>query len=82
MVTIQISDTGNGIPEEYLSRIFDPFFSTKLSEGTGLGLSISQQIVSAHKGKIEIKSQLGKGTDCIIKLPIDSSSQHPPERNQ
>ena len=82
MVTIQISDTGNGIPEEYLSRIFDPFFSTKLSKGTGLGLSISQQIVSAHKGKIEIKSQLGKGTDCIIKLPVDSSSQHPPERTQ
>ena len=82
MVTIQISDTGSGIPEEYLSRVFDPFFSTKLRKGTGLGLTICQQIISAHKGKIEIKSQLGKGTECIIKLPVDSTNYHQPKRNQ
>jgi len=82
MVTIQISDTGSGMPEEHLSRVFDPFFSTKLRKGTGLGLTICQQIISAHKGKIDIKSQLGKGTDCIIKLPVDSTNHLQPERNQ
>ncbi len=82
MVTVQISDTGSGIPEEHLSRVFDPFFSTKLRKGTGLGLTICHQIINAHKGRIDIKSQLGKGTDCIIKLPVDSTNQHQPERNQ
>lgn len=82
MVTVQISDTGKGIPEEYLSRVFDPFFSTKLLRGTGLGLTICQQIISAHKGEIEIKSQMDKGTDCIIKLPVDSTTHHQPERYQ
>lgn len=72
MVEIRISDTGVGIPKEHLSKIFDPFFTTrKVGKGTGLGLSISYKIVDAHNGKIEVESEVGKGSTFIIKLPIE-----------
>lgn len=68
-VVTEIEDTGSGISEENLKRIFDPFFTTKgPGKGTGLGLSISRNIVDLHKGLIEIKSQVGKGTKIIITL--------------
>ena len=70
-VKIEFTDTGCGIPEENLSRIFEPFFTTKIEKGTGLGLSISYQIVHDHKGKIEVKSQVGQGTTFIITLPAE-----------
>ena len=66
---ISISDTGMGIPEENLDKIFDPFFTTKKG-GTGLGLSICYGIVMAHKGEIEIKSNVNHGTNVFIKLPL------------
>jgi len=70
-VVVEIEDTGAGISEENLKRIFDPFFTTKgQGKGTGLGLSISRNIIIMHKGLIEVKSQVGKGTRVIITLGI------------
>lgn len=68
VVVIEFEDTGEGIPEEKLEKIFDPFFSTK-EQGIGLGLSICHGIIEAHQGSIEAQSKLGKGTTFIIKLP-------------
>ncbi len=64
-----LKDSGEGIPEENLSRIFDPFYTTK-SEGTGLGLAISYGIIENHGGKIEVKSNVGKGTIFTVMLPV------------
>jgi signal transduction histidine kinase len=70
-VEIAISDTGCGIAPEHLENIFDPFFTTKpVGEGTGLGLSISFNIVERHSGKIEVQTELGKGTTFTITLPM------------
>jgi signal transduction histidine kinase len=69
-VVIRISDNGPGIPGEILSKIFDPFFSTKqVGAGTGLGLSISHGIVAEHGGTIRAESQEGKGATFIIEIP-------------
>jgi len=68
-VQIIISDTGPGIPVQNRRRIFEPFFSTK-PQGTGLGLAICQRIVVAHEGKIELESELGKGSMFIVRLPV------------
>ena len=67
-VQIVFEDTGIGIPEENLAKIFNPFFSTR-SDGTGLGLSITKNIVEQHGGKIDVKSQVNAGTKFIITLP-------------
>jgi len=67
-VEIQVSDTGKGIPPEDLSRIFDPYFTTK-SSGTGLGLAIAHNIVEAMGGAIKVVSEAGKGTRFTLKLP-------------
>ena len=71
-VEIKISDNGPGITEEVKQRIFDTFFTTKpIGKGTGMGLSISYQIiVERHKGKLYCTSELGKGTEFTIKMPI------------
>lgn len=71
-VVIQISDDGMGIPKEIINKIFDPFFTTKpVGQGTGMGLSISRKIIEeGHKGRIEVKSVVGKGTDFFIYLPM------------
>lgn len=66
---VRIKDTGIGIPAENLSRLFEPFFTTK-KNGTGLGLAISQRIILEHQGKIEVKSELHKGSVFTISLPI------------
>ena len=68
-VEISIKDSGIGMDEETCARIFEPFFSTK-DRGTGLGMSITAGIINAHKGSIEVKSEIGKGTEFIIKLPV------------
>lgn len=69
---IKIKDNGIGIPEDILSRIFDPFFSTKeTGEGTGLGLSISMDIIRKHKGKIDLESVRCEGTTFTILLPTN-----------
>ena len=66
-----VEDNGIGISDDILSRIFDPFFSTKNSEsGTGIGLSISYGIVKESNGKIIAQSIPGKGTTMIVELPI------------
>ncbi len=68
---LQILDDGVGIPAEFLSRISDPFFTTKNpGEGTGLGLYISFTIVKEHGGAIAYRSYLDKGTSVEITLPI------------
>ncbi|HEX7401127.1 MAG TPA: ATP-binding protein [candidate division Zixibacteria bacterium] len=72
-VTIRITDSGVGIPKENLSTIFQPYFSTK-TKGTGIGLSIAYRIISDHKGKIEVESEVGKGTTFTITLPIVNQS--------
>ena len=71
-IAIHIADNGTGIPEEMRSRIFDPFFTTKaIGEGPGLGLSTSYQIITdIHGGKLYCHSELGKGTEMVIELPV------------
>jgi signal transduction histidine kinase len=70
-VGIAVQDSGIGIPKENLSRIFDPFFTTKpAGEGTGLGLSVSFGIVSRHGGRIDVTSQVGKGSTFTVLLPV------------
>ncbi len=73
-VEIVISDTGTGISLKELSKIFEPFYTTK-SEGTGLGLSVVQQIIDDHGGTIDVKSDEGKGTTFYIKLPVGSEKE-------
>ena len=69
-VTVGISDTGSGIPSEYLARIYDPFFTTKaIGHGTGLGLSITYGIVREHNGTIDCESSVGQGTRFTLKFP-------------
>jgi two-component system NtrC family sensor kinase len=71
---IEIGDTGSGIPPEQLSRIYDPFFTTKeIGKGTGLGLSITYGIVQEHGGTITCDSSLGQGTRFVLSLPPASS---------
>ena len=69
---VRISDTGTGIKPEHRSRIFDPFFTTKgVGKGTGLGLSISYAIVKEHDGRIDVQSEVGRGSTFTITLPAD-----------
>jgi two-component system NtrC family sensor kinase len=80
---IQVIDTGPGIPEKYLTRIFDPFFTTKGTtrkgepKGTGLGLAICKEIVEHHKGRIEVHSEVGKGSTFSIHLPAEAATAAP-----
>ena len=73
-ITISIRDTGSGVPEEIRNRIFEPFFTTKApGVGTGLGLSISYSIVTKLGGTIECESELGQGTEFILRIPFPTS---------
>jgi two-component system sensor histidine kinase HydH len=67
-VMVEVSDTGSGISDENLSKIFEPYFSTK-ETGTGLGLAIVQKIVDIHNGTIEVESKPKEGTRFIVRLP-------------
>ena len=83
-ISISIRDTGTGIAPENLSRIFDPFFSTKSEgKGTGLGLSTAYGIVTNHYGEIKVESAPGKGTEMIVILPVSTPvtlPEKPPAR--
>lgn len=75
-VWVEIADTGKGIKPEHLKKIFDPFFTTKpIGKGTGLGLSLSYGILQKHHGRIEVRSEVGKGTTFRVSLP----SRQPPD---
>lgn len=77
-VEITVTDTGCGIEPEMLEKVFDPFFTTKdISGGSGMGLSAVYGIISGHNGKIDITSELGKGTEVIVHLPLMSSEPKP-----
>ena len=70
-LTIKISDTGSGIPQEVIPYVFEPFYSTKTAEkGTGLGLAVAKRIVHEHDGEIRIESKKDEGTDIIINLAL------------
>lgn len=69
-VFVSISDTGKGMDEDVQKRIFDPFFSTRSPEGKGLGMSISYGTITRHGGKIDVKSEVGKGSTFTIRLPM------------
>jgi len=70
-VEIRISDTGQGIPKDQISKIFDPFFTSKpVGQGTGLGLSITYDIIKAHGGTISVETEEGKGTTFYVRLPL------------
>ena len=71
MVVIEISDTGCGIPNELIDRIYDPFFTTKeVGKGTGLGLAIAYGIVNKHHGLMSVKSKVNEGTTFTIRFPV------------
>src|SRR5947209_3512439 len=69
-VGVTISDTGSGISEEDLNRIFNPYFTTK-KLGIGLGLAITKKIVEEHRGRIDVRSRPHEGTDVVISLPVE-----------
>jgi signal transduction histidine kinase len=78
-VRIEIADTGHGIANDLLPRIFEPWVSTKTPDrGTGLGLSIARDVVSAHGGSISVASEMGQGTTFTIELPADTSRERMP----
>jgi two-component system NtrC family sensor kinase len=75
-VAIEIADNGKGIARENLTRIFDPFYTTKApGQGTGLGLSIAYKIVSQHGGQIDVLSEVGVGTTFVVSLPVRPSPE-------
>ena len=81
-VDLTVRDTGPGISQDKLRRIFDPFFSTKSGPdasgkgGTGLGLSACRDIIESHRGRIRVESTVGKGTAFTIKLPAADAAEH------
>lgn len=77
-VRIWVSDTGVGIPREHLTKIFDPYFSTK-PQGSGLGLAVSYSIIKSHHGHIEVESEVGKGSTFSVYLP---AAAEPVERER
>ncbi|MEM1208095.1 MAG: ATP-binding protein [Planctomycetota bacterium] len=73
MFTIDVIDTGPGMPEQVRQRVFEPYFSTK-SGGTGLGLPTTRRIVEEHGGTIAVHAEPGRGTDFSIRLPVEASA--------
>lgn len=79
-VSCEIKDTGSGIPQDILEKIYDPFFTTKeVGEGTGLGLSITHSIIKDHGGRIEVKSEPEQGTIFLLRFPVVQSFPFPTE---
>jgi two-component system, NtrC family, sensor kinase len=82
MVSVRVSDTGSGIAPEHIQRIYDPFFTTKMSpkegqnRGTGLGLSVTYGIIQEHSGKIRVESNPGAGTTFALDFPLSRKAVH------
>lgn len=70
-VTVHVTDTGPGIPDEAIGKLFQPYYSTKKG-GTGLGLPTARRIIEEHGGSIHVHSEMGRGTDFIIALPLNA----------
>ena len=71
MVRLTVGDTGHGIPQALIEKIFQPFFTTKeVGKGTGLGLTVVKDIIDEHQGSITVESEEGKGTVFAILLPV------------
>jgi signal transduction histidine kinase len=68
-IEIEVRDTGRGIQPEYITRIFDPFFTLKTNGGAGLGLSVAYRIIKNHGGEIQVESAPNDGTVFTIRLP-------------
>ncbi len=76
-VYIAVSDTGEGMSEAIKKNVFDPFFTTKLAVGTGLGMSMAYGILTKHSGKINVESEVGKGTTFTLELPATRNTVAP-----
>ena len=73
-IEIRVSDNGNGIPQNIIDKVFQPFFTTKpTGQGTGLGLSLSYDIVKSHGGELSVQTKELEGSTFIIQLPIGNS---------
>ena len=73
-VVVRISDTGEGMPEEVVKNLFEPFFSASSSGGTGLGMVVVANVIEAHQGSVSVSSVPGKGTTIELKLPLHMQS--------
>jgi PAS domain S-box-containing protein len=73
-IVVRISDTGGGIPEDVMGKLFVPFFTTRKT-GSGLGMAVTRRIIENHGGEIEIESELGAGTTVEMRIPIVRSTQ-------
>lgn len=82
-VVASVKDTGPGIPASVLSRLFQPFVTTKAEgKGTGLGMFVCRKIVTGHRGEISVNSQEGAGTEVVIRLPIMEAAEQPRPASQ
>ena len=75
-IEVAISDSGPGIRQEHLDRIFEPFFSTKGERSLGIGLAVSLNIINQHNGRLEADSESGKGATFRIVMPCAKGSGH------
>jgi signal transduction histidine kinase len=73
-IAIEVKDTGVGIPKENIEQLFDPLFTTK-PRGIGLGLTVSKMLMNANDGKIEVSSEVGKGSIFTLYLPVQDGEQ-------
>jgi signal transduction histidine kinase len=77
-VRVSVADTGQGIPQQILEKIFIPFFTTK-AQGTGLGLAICHKLITQHQGSLSVTSEDGKGTVFTVELPASATPEKSPE---
>lgn len=81
-VEVAVEDTGHGIAPEHMDKLFTPFFTTKeQGKGVGLGLAVSYGIIERHGGKIEVKSEVGKGSTFTVRLPASTPEDKPAQQN-